>query len=532
MMTSPNYQLLRLIIFLIAIIVSSQSLANNCPSPCECDDETLIVKCGSGTLDVLPITLNPSVQHLTINNNLIKTIDSSLQFYYQLTYLDLSYNNLFRIPSKSFGNQNKLQSLHLNNNKLGAINNKTFFGLSNLTTLNLRGNYLVELEYGTFTPLINIQELNLGNNRIVTIDDHAFDGLNNLKVLWLDDNQLTKVPSTIFHQLPRLAELYLGINSFTNIQPNAFIDLKHLNTLSIKGAALNNFTMNIFNGLMELKVLDITDIRLDEIPTDELSKLNRLEELSIGQNLFESVPTDAFKGLTNLRKLDISGSMKLNRIEQGAFNENKNLETISLTANEQLDTIDEYALHGLPHLRYLILRNNGFKTITATIIPFGELYQLDLSENPLNCDCRILWLNGVLTNQNLTSQQGDGVICASPENLKDRPLKQLTADTVGCTFAAPSNHVMISLVVVVTAAILTALVLIYCRCRKRLGEMLKTGFGTKSLGSKEQEYQKTCSDEDYMTRYNTHATSIGLNSNMTSYHQPSPCMRPIPSTEL
>lgn len=129
-------------LLMFVILASALSLVAplaNCPSACQCDDDTLVVRCGEGHLDVLPIALNPSIRRLVIKNNKIKTIDSSIQFYSELRFLDLSYNHLFNIPPRTFNYQKNLQELHLNHNKIGSISNKTFTGLVTLTVLNLRG---------------------------------------------------------------------------------------------------------------------------------------------------------------------------------------------------------------------------------------------------------------------------------------------------------------------------------------------------------------------------------------------------------
>jgi len=215
----------------------------NCPPGCQCDDNTLVVQCGEGQLDVLPIALNPSIQRLVIKSNKIKTIDSSIQFYAELTFLDLSSNHLMTIPQRTFAYQKKLQEVHLNHNKIGQISNKTFIGLSAVTVLNLRGNQISELHQGTFTPLLKVEELNLGENRIGFLDPKAFDGLTQLRILYLDDNALTTVPDpVIFQAMPSLAELFLGMNTLQSIQPGAFQDLKGLSRLELKGASLRNIT--------------------------------------------------------------------------------------------------------------------------------------------------------------------------------------------------------------------------------------------------------------------------------------------------
>lgn len=500
----------------------------NCPSGCKCDDETLIVKCGSGTLDVLPIALNPSIQRLVIKNNRIKTIDSSIQFYAELTFLDLSYNHLFNIPPRTFGYQKKLQELHLNHNKIGSITNKTFMGLTTLTVLNLRGNFLDELDRGVFATLNNLEELNLGQNRISRINQNAFEGLINLRVLYLDDNTLTTVPTTSFGPLAHLAELFLGINTFTTIPAGSFKSLTGLSKLDLRGASLVNISHDTFLGIEEVRSLDLSDNRLFKIPTVELSKLNRLEELSLGQNDFESIPEGAFVGMTNLRRLEIIGSLRLRKISAGAFAANTNLETLMLSSNKALVEVQEGAFSGLPHLKNIILRDNSLTTLAEGLFPWNELHQLDLSENPINCDCRMLWLRNLLLTRN-TSQNQENVLCATPERLKDESLRMLTPDLLGCAYSDPRRQAMIGVLLVATAATLTTLALILYRCRRRIREILKGGWNGNALGRKEREYQKTFSDEDYISRH-SHPCSLGFHPSLPAYSHPG--IRPIPVTEL
>lgn len=533
--------LLTAIILASEIIYGTTALAN-CPLGCKCDDETLIVKCGEGNLDVLPIALNPSIQRLVIKNNKIKTIDSSIQFYAELTFLDLSYNHLFIIPPRTFAYQKKLQELHLNDNKIGQINNRTFIGLQSLTVLNLRGNLLDELEQGIFSSLNKLEELNLGQNRISKIDSNAFNGLFNLRVLYLDDNTLTIVPTQTFQSMPLIAELYLGINSFTTIQRGAFSDLKGLTRLDLKGAGLHNISHESLKGLEGVRILDLSDNRLQRIPTAELSTMIRLEELSLGQTDIEIIPEGSFVGLTNLRKLEITGATKLKRIDNGAFSSNTNLEWLNLSSNKELGEVQEGALSGLPHLKHVILKDNKLPTLAEGLFPWNDLKTLDLSENPIECDCRVLWLRNLLVTKNATATETNdniaNIICAKPERLREESLRIMTPELLGCSHNDPRKQVMIGALLVGSAATITALALLLYRCRRKIREVLKGGWGNSALGRKEREYQKTFSDEDYMrhqhpclgihpaaftNQYNPHPHHVGANGGL----------RPIiPVTEL
>lgn len=481
---------------LLGLLVPTNGLAN-CPNGCECDDETLKVNCGVGTLDVLPIALNPSIQRLVIKNNKLKTIDSSMQFYSQLQFLDLSYNDMVTIPERSFAYHAKLLELHLNHNKIGQVTNKTFTGLTTITVLNLRGNLIAELEYRTFSPMVKLVELNLGQNRISHIDPHALDGLINLSILYLDDNTLTTVPSELtFQALPGLAELYLGTNSFMTIPAGAFQDLKALTRLDLRGAGLHNISGDALKGLEGIRFLDLSDNRLEVVPSAALQRLARLEELSLGQNDFEVIATGAFVGLRELRQLEITGAQRLRRVESGAFTDNTNLEHLNLSANKQLNELHANTVGGFPHLSTVILKENHLSSLSESLFPWSDLQTLDLSDNPFVCDCQLMWLRNLLISRNGSNQYAP-VICSYPANLRELPLTQLAEPLLGCTHGTGNKQAIIGIMVVACAALITTLALIIYTCRRRIREMLK---GHSALGRKEREYQKTFSDEEYMTR--------------------------------
>ncbi|XP_077287647.1 uncharacterized protein LOC143912247 [Arctopsyche grandis] len=486
---------LNIIMITILFFLASANALANCPNGCSCDDDTLVVQCEENSrLDVLPITLNPSIQRLVIRNNKIKMIDSSIQFYGELYFLDLSYNHLVSVPMRSFDSQKKLQELHLNHNKISSMSNWTFQGLNSLTVLNLRGNFLEELNKGVFSVLPLLEELNLGQNRISRIDPAAFNGLVSLRVLYLDDNQLNAVPTPSFSLLGSLAELHVGLNAFSSLPDDAFAGLNRLAVLDLGGAGLLNITDGAFKGLMGLRNLVLSDNRLKTIPTSQLSELTRLEDLTLGQNDFTVIEANSFKGLVNLRRLDITGASQLERIEKAAFNENLNLDTLILASNKKLDTIEEGSLVGLPNLRHLVLKENAITTLTESLLAWHELKKLELTDNPLHCGCQLLWLQEKLLQKNFSQVQ-----CASPEHLKDRLLRSLESDDLGCASNEVQQQLVICIVVVVIVAALTTLILLLYHYRRRVHEAFKDyKWNKRAISRKEHEYQKTFSDEDYM----------------------------------
>lgn len=503
-------------LYAVLTVLLLQQASAFCPPACDCDDETLVVSCKEANLDVIPITLNPSIQRLILKYNKIKTVDSAIQFYTSLQYVDLSHNQLVNIPVKGFEPQDKLVELQLNHNKLSSVNNKTFIGLKSLKVLNLRGNFLEDLPDRLFAPLSHLEELDLGQNRISRIDQACFEGLTALRILYLDDNQLRSVPTPSFTFLGMLAELRVGLNVFTTLGDGAFNGLGRLSGLDLRGAGLTNISDNAFRGLSALRSLVLTDNRLQSIPTKQLSKLNRLEELEIGQNGFSMLEAGCFKGLSNLKRLEITGASNLSRVRKSAFQDNLNLEILTLSKNPRLKTIEEGALVGLPNLHHINLKENAFTSFSESMLAWPELRTIDIAENPIECGCNILWLREMLVRRNTTV-----VFCNSPAPLKYKSLTSLSAEDLGCAFNDAKKQAIIGALCGTAVAILAIICLVLYKYRHRLRGALKDYKWNKSraMSRKEHEYQKTFShDDDFITR--TGLSSQGQN------------VKPIPVTEL
>ncbi|XP_037938365.1 TLR4 interactor with leucine rich repeats-like [Teleopsis dalmanni] len=514
----------KFIAFSLALLLFANAVCSlvSCLPECHCDDKTLVVYCDEGNLDVLPITLNPFIQRLIIQKNKIKTIDSSIQFYSELTHLDLSSNHLMAIPQRTFAYQRNLLELNLSNNKVGEISNKTFIGLSSVTILNLRGNLITELQESTFTPLKNIEELNIGENRIEVIHPKAFDQLLNLRILYIDDNGLkSPLDAVIYYPLTNLAELYLGMNLLKTLPAHSFQDLKRLTRLNLRSSGLYNISENSFEGLEMLRTLDLSDNHMVEVPSASFQHLPRLEELFIGENNFEIIQKDAFGSLQQLKHLEINGALELKRILNGAFNGNTNLEYINLSSNRNLNELQPEILSGLPHLRHVLIRNNALNTFDEQGMNLQNILTFDLSENPLVCDCRLMWMHKLLREKNGSESTIADVQCKFPKSLQGKFLKDVDTISIGCTTADPRRQTLIGALIVGVVATLTTLALFTYRYRKNLKQQLKSVLCKEETeDNKKREYQKTVCDDDFATRHRNLSRNMGIVSSFPNTYTP------------
>lgn len=75
-----------------------------------------------------------------------------------------------------------------------------------------------------------------------------------------------------------------------------------------------------------------------------------------------------------------------------AFVDNTNLQIISLDNNPLFADLPPRLFHGNPNLIEISIRGNNIKRIDAGQFPLDQLQRLRLADNPLECNCSLLWL--------------------------------------------------------------------------------------------------------------------------------------------
>lgn len=456
---------------------------------CERDEVNLKVNCDSAHLLTIPIIFNPDLRWLRVNNNQITSIESIYKTYCNLSYLDVSHNEITDLKSKIFIQHRYLETLLLSDNMISSFHNETFVGLVKLKILHLNENHLKELPARKFTPLVSLENIDLSRNRISYVDADAFYGLNNLKSLLLRGNKLSAVPSLSFHHIPNLLSLDIGLNPIDKELINdSFSSLSNLKDLYLDGCALKKLNSEVFRNLSNLLTINLGDNKLVDVPTFSFKYIINLEKLILSQNLFNEIPPRAFKGLKRLRKIIVTGCVNLKIIRNKAFEDNTDLEHVEFDHNKKLGQIELGAFNGLANIRNVSLRGNAFETFDSCLLSWDELENMNLSGNPLRCDCSILWLKNLLKSNNSTNN----VICSSPQLLANRRLVNLSNEELECDSLNGKRQVFIVLTVS-AAVIIAVLVTLGFKYRTKLAGMLKDRW---SGNRKEPQYQKTCSEEE------------------------------------
>ncbi|XP_054724752.1 insulin-like growth factor-binding protein complex acid labile subunit [Uloborus diversus] len=416
------------------LLICCVEVSSFCPFRCVCNEDTLTVWCDGASLDVVPITLNPVLQELHLNGNKIKSIAASFTVYQNLHYLDMSQNLLTSLGSENFSEQKELLVLHLNSNKITSLSKKAFSGLAKLRILRLDGNFIADIADGAFEPLISLENLDLSRNRISTLTSSAFLGLSSLKELLLRDNKLTQIPTDAFQNITPLRSLDLGMNFLYMISKNSFHHLHHLQVLSLDGCGIHIIETGAFLGLDNIVSLFLQDNELQNVPTDVLMDIPFLQELHVGKNKMQKLGPSDFRGLRALKTITVNGEESLEVIENGTFADNHQLERLIISDNKNLNVVEHGTFRGLDNLRFLSLRGNQFTTFHEDMLPWDKLDVLDVRDNPLTCNCTVLWLRRLLKRENVSSYGEDvtRVRCKGPQAVSDRLLIEIGPDDLDC----------------------------------------------------------------------------------------------------
>nr|XP_023670672.1 protein ELFN1-like [Paramormyrops kingsleyae]XP_023670673.1 protein ELFN1-like [Paramormyrops kingsleyae]XP_023670674.1 protein ELFN1-like [Paramormyrops kingsleyae] len=137
----------------------------------------------------IPQHINSTIVDLRLNENKIKSIHySSLSRFGNLTYLNLTKNEITYIEDGAFSAQFNLQVLQLGFNKLRNLTEGILRGLGKLQYLYLQANLIETVTPNAFWECPNIENIDLSMNRIQQLDGAIFTGLSKLTTCELYTN--------------------------------------------------------------------------------------------------------------------------------------------------------------------------------------------------------------------------------------------------------------------------------------------------------------------------------------------------------
>ena len=265
-----------------------------------------------------------------------------------------------------------------------------------------------------FTEVLN--ELDLSENFLLVLHDNGFNGVK-VKSLRLERNMIRHIEQGSFNGLSMLESLDLSHNALSSIPPKIFEQMIMLHTLRFKYNALIAIREDSLAGLSVLHELDFTGNLFHSVPTSSLCKVPKLKKLLLRHNKIQKLKPYAFYGLS-LDYLDIGANNAPMIIEPDAF---CGLDPQVLSSEPG---VIDYT--GLSTLR---LDLNGLTTLSSCLTQrMWTLSSLDISGNPLHCDCSLLLLktNGAKTTY-------PGAQCAGPDQYAGQYIKDIIPHTNHCS---------------------------------------------------------------------------------------------------
>ncbi|XP_055854928.1 leucine-rich repeat-containing protein 4C [Episyrphus balteatus] len=393
MLQHPPWQWL-----LLTLILLKQA-DSFCPSKCQCmgGDSNSQAYCVNAALEDVPIQLNPETKYINLTLNKIRNVEFTLPFYMKLEVLDLSQNIIETLGSKNFEYQSEMRTLNLSGNSVSSLNKDAFKGLTNLLLLDLSFNRIEVVHPTAMNDLTSLIELDLTNNLIVSLEDGVFRNMISLEILIFKNNQLLDVPASNLVHLHALKSLDLSVNLIEFVRNDSFEGLRDLMMVNLRGNVISELDLSSFDGLSALKQMDMADNNLTIVPTQQLSKLSNLTHLSLSGNRFTHIPAVALLNLFHLRELHLNRLDRLVKIDSRAFVDNTHLQSFDLNYNPLFSDLPMRLFQGNPNIMDISMQGNNLQTLDAAQFPVDRIQRLYLGDNPLQCNCSLLWLWRLVT---------------------------------------------------------------------------------------------------------------------------------------
>jgi len=169
-------------------------------------------------------SVDNNIEILDLSSNHIEMFGGKWSGFHSLKWFDLSGNGLKYLHPDSFTDMRNLTTFLLNNNRIGRTINfdkttKTFSSQVNLQYLDLSNNEIKKLPYFIFSNLTRLTTLILKENFLTAIDVHL-EGLEQLTLLDLQNNVISEINIL---QCDVISKLFRKKNLKVNLDNNQLI---------------------------------------------------------------------------------------------------------------------------------------------------------------------------------------------------------------------------------------------------------------------------------------------------------------------
>ncbi|KAK2904651.1 hypothetical protein Q8A67_006450 [Cirrhinus molitorella] len=201
------------------------------------------------SLEVLDLSYNPhyfTVQGVTHNLNFLKYLPS-------LKVLNMSRNSIYTLTTKTMSSES-LRELQFQYNNLGKMwreRDRTydglFKGLTNLTYLDISYNYIEKIPLRIYQNLPrSIQKLRLSHNGLTNVSWEMLRQLPHLRELILSNNKIFKISSNLSRDAPSLEFLDLWNNKISELSSGFLQGAVNLQRLDLSRNLLITINQSTF----------------------------------------------------------------------------------------------------------------------------------------------------------------------------------------------------------------------------------------------------------------------------------------------
>ncbi|XP_056344115.1 leucine-rich repeat neuronal protein 4 [Oenanthe melanoleuca] len=274
-----------------------------------------------------------------------------------------------------------LQRLDLSNNLLEEVNGTEIANLPQLRVLSLRHNHLWSVRWGS-------------------------EALTSLLKLDLSFNKLSSVPSCHGSALPNLRWLSLAGNPLIEIQPLAFSCYPQLHFLNLSATLLGK---DDSRGIRDSAFAISTD------PKEAMNRTeNSISVLDLSRTFFEKIQPEWARDLASLRSLHLTNMPRLRSLDGDFFKYLPGLQELHCQDSHSLSFVQTEMFDSAPHLSHLSFENCNLSFFNPWNTNSSEGITINLSGNPLLCDCQLSWL--LSKPEKVVLQKARETFCTSQED--------------------------------------------------------------------------------------------------------------------
>lgn len=291
-----------------------------------------------------------------------------------LSYLDLTGNELTRVPHIDGRRFPNLQELDIGHNRISYIGREHLRNMTSLSALILKGNPIESMDDEVFSECPRVSDLNLDGTRIKRLPKMKY--MPRLSDLHIVSGELESFPEDLCTTNSRLIIIEATNNNIQNLTD--FSGCARLLSLALDHNAIKGIPAGVFAGLNQLDILKLQSNEINFIAPGVFDDLKVLKTLTLFHNDISDLPTGLFQYMTALRKLNI-GFNRIPKLEAATFINNTLLRWLWVNNNEISD-VSSLAFGSMPYLELLNMSSNSFCSLKLPQKGFPSLRTLALEQ--------------------------------------------------------------------------------------------------------------------------------------------------------